>query len=256
MTEDITGIMLDPTGLLAQNLAKEAAYAISRDIDAFILGMRAIFRNIAAQNVFCSNTGDIGASAVSAPLGLTHVLQAKRILDELDVPTTDRVLVVSPAQYNQLLAADKTQNMFYRTSAPLENGIVGTLFGIPVYMTSMVGANSATGFLNGTTAIPTPGVTPGGTGLYYPSQGGTALTLDTTWNTTANTTTATRAVHTAMLLHREAVGLAMLQDPKTEYSRETLYLSDAVVTSTLYGCREYRTTNAVLIHSNAQQPTT
>jgi hypothetical protein len=48
----------------------------------------------------------------------------------------------------------------------------------------------------------------------------------------------------------------MLQEPKTETSRETLYLADAVVTSTVYGAREYRETNAVLIHSNAVIPTT
>lgn len=256
MVEDITSIMLDPSGLLAQNLAKEAAYAIKRDIDATILGMRAAFRNIAAQNIYLNAADNVpSTNSASAPLSLTAVLRAKRILDELDVPATDRVLIVSPAQYNQLLAADKAQSMFYRTSAPLENGIVGTLFGIPVYMTSMIGANSTTGFLNGGTGIPTPGVTPGATGLYYPTQD-TATTLDTTWNTTANTTAATQAVHSAILMHREAIGLAMLAEPKTEYSRETLYLSDAVVTHTLYGCRVYRPTNAVLIHSNASQPAT
>jgi hypothetical protein len=254
MSEDIVSIMLDPSGLLSQNLAKEAAYAIKRDLDAYILGLRAAVQNIAAQNVYSSSTGDIGATAVSSPLTITTLLRAKRIMDELDVPNNDRVLIVSPAQYNQLLAEDKTQSMFYRTSAPLENGIVGTLFGIPVYMTSMVSANSITGFLNGSTAIPTPGVTGAGQ-IYYPSQD-TAVTLPTTWNTAANITTDTRAVHTAVLMQREAFGLAMLQEPKTEYSRETLYLSDAVVTSTLYGARAYRPTNAINIHTNATQPTT
>jgi hypothetical protein len=255
MVEDITAIMLDPSGLLAQNLAKEAAYAIKRDLDAFILGLRAAIQNIGGSQVIVNSAdGTFGASVASAPLTIASVLRAKRVLDELDVPTTDRVLIVSPAQYAQLLAQDKTQNMFYRTSAVLENGIVGTLLGIPVYMTSMIGTNSITGFLNGTTAIPTPGVTGSGQ-IYYPDQD-TAATLPVTWGTTANAAGDPRNVHTALLLHREAFALAMLQEPKTEYSRETLYLSDAVVTSTLYGARVYRPTNAVIIHTNAVTPTT
>lgn len=252
MVEDLMSIMLDPSGLMADNLAKEAAYAIGRDIDAYILGLRANINANAASVVFSSNNGLNNASTTSQPFTLNAFLRAKLILDNRDVPATDRVLIVSPTQYAQLLALDKVQSMFYRTSAPLENSIVGTLMGVPVYMTSMIAANSATGFLNGTVAIPTPGVTGAGQ-VYYPSQG-SATTLPTTWNTTLNTTPETQAMHTAVMLHKDAFGLAMLQEPKTEYSRETLYLSDAVVTSTLYGARAYRDGNAVIINTNAVLP--
>jgi hypothetical protein len=253
MVEDITAIMLDPSGLLASNLAKEAAYAISRDLDAFLLGLRAAVQNQGGTRVINnSDTGSIGSAEISRPLNIQALLQAKYNLDALDAPT-DRVWIVSPAQYTQLLALDKTLSMFYRTSAPLENGVVGTLLGSPVYMTSMIGANSATGFLNGSTSIPTPGVTGAGQ-IYYPDQD-SATTLPTTWGTTNNAAGAAREVHTALYMQREAFGLAMLMEPKTEYSRETLYLSDAVVTSTLYGARMYRTANAVIVHTNGQIPT-
>lgn len=253
MTEDITSLMLDPSGLLSSNLAKESAYAIKRDLDAFLLGLRAAVQAIGgSQVIFSSNNGLNTAATTSSPLNIATLLRAKLAMDNFDIPATDRVWIVSPTQYIQLLALDKVQSMFYRTSAPLENGIVGTLLGTPVYMTSMVGANSTTGFLNGTTAIPTPGVVGAGQ-LYYPDQD-TAATLPTTWNTTLNTTPETQAVHTALLLHKDAFALAMLLEPKTEYSRETLYLSDAVVTSTLYGARMYRPGNAVIVHTNAVIP--
>lgn len=255
MTEDIAEMMLDPNGLFANAAAKEAAYAISRDLDAQILGLRAIFRTIAAQNIYSNGATGTAVNLASQPFNLQSFLRAKLAFDNAGVPDTERVLIVSPTQFLQLLALDKVQSMFYRTSAPLESGVVGSLMGIPVYMTNMIGANSATGFLNGSTAIPTPGVTGAGQ-VYYPDQGGTATSLDTTWNVTANTTAETQAVHTAMLLHREAFALAMLQEPKTEYSREALYLADVVVTSTVYGAREYRTTNAVLIHTNGVIPNT
>ncbi len=254
MIEDIAEMMLDPNGLFAANAAKEAAYAIGRDIDAQILGLRALTMSVPAQNVYSNGEANATTAVASQPFNLSSFLRAKLIFDQAGVPDSQRVVVVSPVQYMQLLALDKVQSMFYRTSAPLESGVVGTLMGLPVYMTNMIRANSATGFLNGTVAIPTPGVTGAGQ-VYYPDQG-TPTSLPVTWNTTANTTTPTREVHTAMLLQKEAYALAMLQEPKTETSRETLYLSDAVVTSTVYGARDYRPTNAVLIHTNGVIPNT
>lgn len=253
--EDFTEMMLDPSGMLASNLSKEAAYAIKRDLDAFLLGLRAAIQDIGgSQVIYSSNLGTIGGAEVSAPFTLGMYFAAKLALDNLDVPATDRVLIVSPTQYTQILALDKVQSMFYRTSAPLENGIVGTFMGVPVYMTSMIQANSTTGFLNGTTAIPTPGVVGAGQ-IYYPTQDN-ATSLPVTWGTTNNAAGAPRAVHTAIYMHKDAFTLALLQDPRTEMSRETLYLADAVVTSTIYGARTYRATNAVLIHTNGVVPTT
>lgn len=253
LIEDIAEMMLDPNGLFATNTAKESAYAINRDIDAQILGLRAITQNIAAQNIYSNGEASAATAVASLPFNLRSFLLALNRFNELGVPESERVLVVSPTQYMQILALDKVQSLFYRTSAPLESGIVGSLMNVPVMMTNMIGANSATGFLNGSTAIPTPGVTGSGQ-LYYPDQGGTPATLPVTWNATTNTTTETRAVHTAVLLHKEAYAVAMMQEPKTESGRELLYLSDAVVLSTVYGMREYRNTNAINIHTNGVIP--
>lgn len=253
--EDFVEKMLDPSGMLSSGLAKEASYAIKRDFDAFLLGLRAVIQDLGGpQVIYSSSDGGINAGSVSQPFTINAFLKAKLALDEADIPASDRVLIVSPTQHTQLLALDKVQSMFYRTSAPLESGVVGTLMGVPIYMTSMIGANSLTGFLNGTTAIPTPGVA--GTGqLYYPTQDN-ATTLPVTWNTTANTTTETRAVHTAIMMHKDAFAMAFLQEPRTEVSRETLYLAEAVVTSTIYGARAKRDEAAVLIHTNATIPVT
>lgn len=252
MVEDIAEMMLDPNGLFAKATAKEAAYAIARDVDAQLLGLRALIQTSAPQNVYSNGAANAGVNTASAPFNLNAFLRAKLIFDKAGVPDSDRVLVTSPEQYFQLLAIDKMQSLFYRSgNQVLSEGIVGTFMNIPVYMTNMISANSATGFLNGSTAVPTPGVT---ASPYYPDQG-TATTLPVTWNVTANTLPETQAVHTAILMHREAFALAMLQEPRTETTRETLYLADAVVASTIYGCREYRITNAVNIHTNAVIPT-
>lgn len=255
LIEDFTEMMLDPSGLLSSNLAKEASYAIKRDLDAFILGLRAAVQDLGAPNViYSSSDGGINAGSVSKPFTIDVFLRAKLALDNADVPAEDRVLIISPTQYTQLLALDKIQSMFYRTNAPLMSGVIGAFMGTPVYMSTMIGANSATGFKNGETVVPTPGVDATGL-LYYPTQDN-ATGLPTTWNTTANTTQATQEVHTALYMHKDAFALALMQEPKTEVSRETLYLSDAVVTSTIYGARMWRDTSAVLIHTNASVPTT
>lgn len=253
--EDFTELMLDPSGMLSSNLAKEAAYAIKRDLDAFLLGLRAAVQDIGGSQVlYSSSDGGIGASSVSRPFTIDVFLRAKLALDNLDVPASDRVLIISPTQYVQLLALDKIQSMFYRTNAPLMSGVIGSFMGTPVYMSTMIGANSATGFRNGEAAIPTPGVNATNL-LYYPTQDN-ATGLPTTWNTTANTTPQTQEVHTALYLHKDAFALALMQEPRTEVSRETLYLADAVVTSTIYGARMWRDTSAVLIHTNSVIPAT
>jgi hypothetical protein len=251
MVEDIAEMMLDPNSIFAKAAAKEAAYAISRDIDAQLLGLRALTQTNAAQNIYSNNEANVTTNVASSPFNLSSFLRAKLIFDRAGVPDEDRVLIVSPEQYMQLLALDKMQSLFYRAgNQVLSQGVVGTFMNIPVYMTNMISQNSATGFLNGSTAVPTPGVT---SSPYFPDQG-TATSLPTTWNVTANTVAATQAVHTAILLHKEAFALAMLQEPKTETSREALYLADAVVASTVYGCRDYRITNTVNIHTNAVIP--
>lgn len=253
--EDFVEMMLDPSGLLSSNLAKEASYAIKRDLDAFLLGLRAAVQDLGGtQVIYSSSDRTIGASAVSKPFTLDVFLRAKLALDNFDIPASDRVLIISPTQYTQLLALDKIQSMFYRTNAPLMSGVIGSFMGTPVYMSTMINANSATGFMNGTTAIPTPGVSATGM-LYYPTQDN-ATSLPTTWNTTTNTTLETQQVHTAIYMHKDAFALAMMQEPKTESSRETLYLSDAVVMSTIYGARMWSDKSAVLIHTNSSVPTT
>lgn len=253
--EDFTEMMLDPSGMLSSNLAKEAAYAIKRDLDGFLLGQRAAIQDLGgSQVIYSSSDGGIGATSASRPFNIDVFLRAKLALDNLDVPASDRVLIISPTQYVQLLALDKIQSMFYRTNAPLMSGVIGSFMGTPVYMSSMVGANSATGFKNGETSIPTPGVNATGL-LYYPTQDN-ATSLPTTWDTTANPTVEKQQVHTALYLHKDAFALALMQEPRTETSRETLYLADAVVTSTIYGARIWRDTSAVLIHTNAEVPAT
>lgn len=230
---------------------QEAGYALARDLDASVLALRAALNNIPSQVV--TNTSDGTLTGTSAPLNYNAILAAKLILDRADVPEEGRVLIVSPTQYNQLLAVDKFISMWYRDEKPVSSGMVGTIFGIPVIMTSMIGANSTTGYFNGsnTTAIPTPGVVGSGA-MYLPTQDRYGTGLPTAFGGSNNGNAA--VVHSALLCHPEWCALAMMSEPKVEAERLTLYQGDAVVMTQLYGVRLYQSTNAVVIHTNAVLP--
>jgi hypothetical protein len=79
MIEDIAEMMLDPNGLFASNTAKESAYAIARDIDAQLLGLRAIYQTIAGQNIYSNDAANAGVNTASAPFNLRSFLQLSLI---------------------------------------------------------------------------------------------------------------------------------------------------------------------------------
>lgn len=224
---------------------REAGYALAKDLDAFVLGMRAAVNSFPAQVITNSTDGTL--SGTSAPLNYTALLTAKLILDSADVPEDDRMLLVSPAQYNQLLAVERFINMDYRNKDSVTTGQVGTIFNVPVVMTSMLGANSNTGFVLGDKTSPTPGVGSTATNDYFPTQdAATSLPLAFTGSNSGRAA----EVHTAIMCHKEWAFLAVPQQVKTESSRETLYLSDAFVASQMYGSKLYRPDHCVLIHTN------
>ncbi len=244
--EDIVGIQASYP--LRQEYTREAGYALARDMENALLAHRAAINNIASQRIY--NTADGTLAGASKPLDFAAILTAKLIMDKARVPREGRVLLVSATQYNQLLAIEKFINMDYRNGAPVQTGVVGTIFNIPVIMTDTIEANSLTGYVNGTGDTPQP--TPGVAGSpYLPTQD--PFTALPTAFTGANTGAAAE-VHTAMLVHREFAIMGTQKAPSVEQSRETLYLMDAVVMSQLYGTKLFRTDHAVVIHTNGVIP--
>ncbi len=244
--EDIVGIQASYN--LRQEYTREAGYALARDLENALLALRAAINNIPSQRI--NNTADGTLAGASKPLDFAAILTAKLIMDKARVPREGRALLVSATQYNQLLAIEKFINMDYRNGAPVQTGIVGTIFNIPVIMTDTIEANSLTGYTNGTGEAlqPTPGVAGS---PYLPTQD--PFTALPTAFTGANTGAAAE-VHTAMLVHKEFAIMGVQKAPSVEQSRETLYLMDAVVMSQLYGSKLYRTDHAVLINTNATLP--
>lgn len=237
MIEDIVGIQAAYG--LRSFYTQEAGYALARDLDNFLLGLRAEINAVTGQVVNCTSDG----TGTGTPLALNRaaILAAKQILDEADVPMMGRKMIVSAGQYNDLLTIDEFISADYVNGRPTSSGTVGTLFGMEVLMTTQVTTNSTTGYVNGTGGTPAP--TPGVTGSYYfPTQFTTSPSgLPTTMNALP--------VATAIMYHPDWAILSMQLMPKMESSREVLFQADAVVATQIYGAKVYRQDHAVLIHS-------
>lgn len=226
MVEDIVGIQAHTN--LRQEYTREISRALARDIDLAIQAERAAI---------------IGADAThhvtsTAPISKAEILAAIEILDRERVPQEGRTLIVSPAHYASLLAIDQFVNRDYVSGMPTVTGQIGTLYGIPVVVSNYLGINSTTGLYNGDND-PAPSPTPGMTGsLYYPDQeDGTVTSL------TAN-------YYSAVLLHKDAICLAMQKMPNVQSEWDIDYQATKVASTQIYGVKLYRPSHAIVISTD------
>ena len=260
MVEDIAALQSDYD--TRSIYSQEAGLALARDIDAWLLAHRVVLK---AEGQIVQSGG-----GTPAPLNLAAILTARLMLEKADVPVEGAHLIVSPAQYTSLLQIDEFINGFYVDNRPVVTGQVGTIFGIPVIVTNAIRKNATSGFRIGDsdTAGATPGVAFWNTGgtpaanysRYYPDESklapwtatqkvGGQHTLTAPTSTTPGSTLAI-GQYSALLCHPDWLAFWMDDMAKTESSRETLFLADAVVSHQYYGCKVYRKQFAVVIESN------
>lgn len=279
MIEDIVNIQSQYA--LRTHYTREAGYALTRDLDNFLLAHRAVANSFSSQRIYSYGAGLLGDGSIDAHLSstpnqitLAAILLAKRKLDEADVPQEGRIMIVSPAQYAQLLTINQFVSKDFQNGSPITDGIVGSIFNITVMMTTQIGFNSNTGYRNGQDSPlqPTPGVVGS---PYLPDQHGTVngdtvgsasdISISGGWRglpvfSGASATAADggqsvgsnsgTSWHTALVTHPSWLGYGIQQSPKVESSRETMFLADAVVSSHLYGAKVLRNDAAVVIHTS------
>lgn len=243
---------------------EEAGLALARDIDHWILGHRVALK-AEGQVIRCED-----GSGNGQPLNLAAIRAAKLAMELDDVPMDGVTLIVSPAQYYSLLATEELINADYRAGgAPVSTGIVGSIYGIPVVVTNHIRKNATSGFRIGDTD--TAGATPGvafwntsGTAkadysLYYPDSaklgnwtaedkvGGQHTLTAPTVSTDGDTLEID--AYSAILCRKEWLAFWMRKMAESETGRETLYLSDVMVTHQYYGCKLHRPEFGMVIES-------
>jgi len=242
LVEDI--LDLQTSFSLRQPYIQEASYAMSQDIDNALLALRAGIPT--TQQIVVSDTGTIAGNP--AAIDDASIRAALQALNEAKAKKTDRYFIVSEGQYTDLLGITKFTSSDWVHGAPVTNGMIGTLYGIPVMSTTQIAANSLDGYVNGDGAVgePTPGVVGS---PYLPTQdslvglvsGG--LPRGKTGNEVA------QPFVTCMLVQKDWARIAMLKEPSSEMSRENLLQADAIVNTQIYGCKIYRPNHCVLIHT-------
>jgi N4-gp56 family major capsid protein len=244
MIEDVAELFIPGNSRIRSEYTREAGYALARDIDNFLLGLRATIQNEGTQHIYSTNNGAAGGTFEA--IDEAAILAALQLLDEANVPREGRCLVVSPGQHTDLLTIDRFSSADYVNNKPVTNGVIGSIYGVPVKTSTQIGINSLTGYTNGKSGVAQP--TPGVTGSpYIPTQSSfTSLPYNGD-----GTHTAAGGIVTAMLCHPDWAYATVVQEPKVESSREVLYQADAIVTTQLYGAKVFRPDHAVLIHSLA-----
>jgi hypothetical protein len=245
---------------------EEAGLALARDIDHWILGHRVALK-AEGQVIRCETGGGDGTT-----LNLAAIRAAKLAMEKDDVPMDGVTLVVSPAQYMSLLATEELVNADYRATsggAPINTGVVASIYGIPIVVTNHIRKNATSGFRIGDadTAGATPGVAFWNTdgtakadySLYYPDSAklgnwsaedkvGGQHTLTAPTVSTPGSTLEVGA-YSAILCRKEWLAFWMRKMAESETGRETLYLSDVMVTHQYYGCKLHRPEFAMVIES-------
>lgn len=115
-------------GALMDEAADEAAYALADTADQYVAGL---YTGVDASNAISTT------SVTSAALAVTGLRDLKQKLDEANVPSAGRYVVVPPWYHSLLLASD----LFARVDASgnsegLREGMVGRAFGFNVFVSN------------------------------------------------------------------------------------------------------------------------
>ena len=116
--------------------SKEMGQALAKTIDKNLLNLVVLASRASTANVTGGNIGDqiIDADANTNASSLKDsIFDAIQKLDENDVPSSDRFIVVKPDQYYQLLNLDSVMSRDFSANAgDRSQGVITTIGGVPL----------------------------------------------------------------------------------------------------------------------------
>jgi len=165
--------------------SKEMGQALAKTIDKNILNLVVLASRASTANVTGGNIGDqiIDADANTNASSLKDsIFDAIQKLDENDVPSSDRFIVVKPDQYYQLLNLDSVMSRDFSANAgDRAKGFITTIGGVP-----LIKSNTAVASFTDQSAVSTAG--------------------------TNNTYIGNFSTVQAVVFHKQAVGTVKLKD--------------------------------------------
>lgn len=165
--------------------SNEMGQALAKTIDKNLLNLVVLASRVSTANVTGGNIGDqiIDADANTNASSLKDsIFDAIQKLDENDVPSSDRFIVVKPDQYYQLLNLDSVMSRDFSANAgDRSKGVITTIGGVP-----LVKSNTAVASFTDQSAASTAG--------------------------TNNTYIGNFSTVQAVVFHKQAVGTVKLKD--------------------------------------------
>lgn len=247
MIEDILDVQALPT--LRQQYTDDAGYQLAKKVDqdlhiltatlqggtnsAAALYETAVIGSDGSTTFSGAANSNTGNGAALSDAGIRRMIQT---LDDVDVPMDGRALVIPPVERKNLMGLARfTEQAFVGDGAAIKNGILGSVYGVPIYVSTncpWVHVNSVTGTQSGTFSSTAP------TGASFVDAYGN--TVD--WDTSSPTDTKYRV---GVMIHKSALALVeqMSVRSQTQYKQE--YLADLFTADTIYGVGELRDTSGV-----------
>jgi len=131
LIEDITDVQA--LSSLRRFYTEDAGYALARQVDTDLF---AEVDGLATK--YQADAGGLATWTTGAPAAITDVAIRAAIqkLDDADVPMDNRVLVVPPSAINVLRGIDRYMSSDFMNDGRVQNGKVGALYGVDVYVST------------------------------------------------------------------------------------------------------------------------
>jgi len=137
LIEDITDVQA--LASLRQFYTGDAGYALAKNVDDALFteatGNFSTFYNDGGTTTTAYAADTVAAADVFSDGFLRDMIQK---LDDNDVPMDNRFLVIPPALRNEIMGIDRYVSSDFVSGAPVQNGKIGNLYGVDVYVSSNV----------------------------------------------------------------------------------------------------------------------
>lgn len=134
LIEDITEVQAKTS--MRQFYTQDAGYSLAERVDTDLIAEGA---NFTSQLQFLSAGGTaVAAGTASAAFNDQGFREAIQVLDDNNVPGTDRVWVIPPALKRELLGLERYVSNDFVTGTPVQNGKIGSLYGVDVYVSTNI----------------------------------------------------------------------------------------------------------------------
>lgn len=218
LIEDITDVQAQPS--LRRFYTEDAGYALGKQVDSDLGALGKTFGDdngsgsdwIHSNSFYVDGANGIAAYAVDT-VAVTDVFtdlafrELVKELDDNDTPMDGRFLVIPPSVRSQIMGIDRYVSSDFVNSAPVQNGLIGQLYGVDIYVSNNLPVVETAGD-NSASAVDTVG---------------------------------------AIMAQRDAMVLVEQMGVRTQTQYKQEYLGDLMTADTLYGVKTVRPESGLVI---------